>query len=147
MKIIFTKDVARTGRRYEIKEVANGYGRHLVSSGVAEIATPETVARIERKRSTDTTQKKVHADLLLKNLSDINGTTITLRGKANEKGHLFASIHKEEIIAELKRTTRLDMDPSFIMLDKPLKETGTHALPIVVDGHEATLTVIVEALA
>lgn len=146
MKIIFTKDVARTGRRYEIKEVANGYGRHLVASGVAEMASPETVARIERKRSTDMTQKKVHSDLLLKNLADINGTTVTLRGKANEKGHLFASIHKEEIIAELKRSTRLDMDPSFLLLEKPLKETGVHSLTVKVDGSEATLTVIVEAL-
>lgn len=146
MKIIFTKDVARTGRRYEIKEVANGYGRHLVASGVAEIATPETVARIERKRSTDMTQKKVHSDLLLKNLANINEATVALRGKANEKGHLFASIHKEEIIAELKRSTRLDMDPSFMVLEKPLKETGTHSITIKVDGSEAVLTVIVEAL-
>lgn len=146
MKIIFTKDVARTGRRYEIKEVANGYGRHLVASGVAEIATPEAVARIERKRSTDMTQKKVHSDLLLKNLANINEATVTLRGKANEKGHLFASIHKEEIIAELKRSTRLDMDPSFMVLEKPLKETGTHSITIKVDGSEAVLTVIVEAL-
>ena len=146
MKIIFLKDIARIGRRYEVKEVANGYGRHLVSSGVAEIATPETIARIERKRATDTTQKKVHADLLLKNLEAITGAQITLRGKANEKGHLFASIHKEEIVAELKRATRLDMDPSFLLLDKPLKETGTHSIAIKVDGSEATLTVVVEAL-
>lgn len=145
MKIIFTKDVARTGRKYEIKEVANGYGRHLVASGVAEIATPEVVARIERKRATDMTQKKVHADLLLKNLADINGTTLTLHGKANDKGHLFASIHKEEIIAELKRATRLDMDPSFMDLEKPLKELGTHNITINVDGQTATLTVVVEA--
>lgn len=146
MKIIFTKDIPRTGRKYEVKEVASGYGRHLVSSGVAEIATPETIARLERKRATDTTQKQVHADLLLKNLADINETKITLKGKANEKGHLFAAIHKEEIITELKRATRLDMDPSFMRLEKPLKEIGTHTIPVEVGGSQAVLTVVIESL-
>lgn len=144
MKIIFLKDVARIGRKYEIKEVASGYGRHLIATGVAEEATPAVVARIERKRATDTTQKKVHADLLLKNLEAINGTTITLTGKANEVGHLFASIHKEEILAELKKETRLDMDPSFLILEKPIKVTGPHKIPVVVEDKEATLTLIVK---
>lgn len=146
MKIIFIKDVPKTGRKYEIKEVASGFGRHLVSSGAAEVATPETIARIERKRSTDVTQKQVHADLVKKNIENINGTKVVLKGKANEKGHLFAAIHKDEIITELKRTTRLDMDPSFMLLEKPLKEVGVHIIPISVDGHDANLTVIIEAL-
>ncbi len=145
MKIIFLKDVPRIGLKYEIKEVADGYGRHLIAQKVAFVATEETIASIEKKKSTDATLKKVHANLLVKNLNALNGTTITLRGKANEKGHLFASIHKEEIIAELRRTTHLDMNPDYVILDKPLKEVGSFEIPVNINKDRAVFTVIVES--
>ncbi len=145
MKIIFLKDVPRIGRKYEVKDVADGYGRHLVAQNVAFVATKETVASIEQKKLTDASLKKVHADLLTKNLYAINGTIITLRSKANEKGHLFASIHKEEILAELKRATHLDMNPDYVILNKPLKEVGSFEIPVNIKKDRAVFTVIVEA--
>ncbi len=146
MKIIFLKDVPRIGRKYEVKEVADGYGRHLIAQKIAEVATPESIARIEKKKLTDASTKKVHTDLLMKNLEDLGGTTITVRGKANEKGHLFASIHKTEILAELKRATKLDMHPDYVILDRPIKECGVFEIPVVIEKHKAVFTVIVEAL-
>lgn len=146
MKIIFLKDVPRVGKKYEVKEVADGYGRHLVTQKLAEPATKEVLARIQNKMATDATLKKVHTDLLMKNLESLAGSTITLRGKANEKGHLFASIHKEEVLAELKRTTHLDMNPDYVILDRPLKEIGTYEVPVVVEKNRVTFTVVVESV-
>lgn len=146
MKIIFLKDVAKKGRKYEVKEVADGYAKHLIATHIAEMATPAVLDRINKKRASDLTQKKVHADLLLKNLEGLEGATITLKGKANEQGHLFASIHKEEIIAELKRATRLDMHPDYVILDRPIKELGTFEIPVRIADHTAVFTVIVEAV-
>ena len=146
MKIIFLKDIPKVGKKYEVKEVADGYGRHMVLQGLAEPATKETLARIEKKMLTDASQKKVHEELLLKTLESLGGATVTLRGKANAKGHLFASIHKEEILAELKRTTRLDMHPDYVVLERPLKELGTYQIPINIAKHRAVFTVVVEAL-
>lgn len=146
MKIIFLKDVAKKGRKYEVKEVADGYAKHLIVTHTAEMATPAVLDRINRKRASDLTQKKVHANLLLKNLEGLEGATITLKGKANERGSLFASIHKEEIIAELKRTTRLDMHPDYVILDRPIKELGIFEIPVRIADHTATFTVIVKSL-
>lgn len=144
MKIIFLKDVPRIGKKYEIKEVADGYGRHLVAQKIAENATPEAVARLEKKKLTDASQKKVHTELLMKNLEELSGTIITLHGKANEKGHLFASIHKTEVLAELKRATHLDMHPDYVILDRPLKELGKYDIPVVIEKNRSTFTVVVE---
>ena len=146
MKIIFLRDVLRTGKKYEVKEVADGYGRHLVAQKLAEPATKEVLARIQGKMSTDATLKKVHTKLLMKNLETLSGTTITLKGKANEKGHLFASIHKEEVLAELKKSAHLDMHPDYVIIDRPLKEVGTYEIPVVIEKNRVTFTVIVEPL-
>lgn len=143
MKVIFLKDVPRIGRKYEVKEVADGYGRHLVAQKIAEVATPASIARLEKKMSSDAALKKVHTDLLMKNLETLNGMTITMSGKANKKGHLFASIHKEEILNELKRTTNLDMHPDYVILDRPLKELGSFEIPVVIEKNRVVLTVIV----
>mgnify|MGYP001599864260 FL=1 len=145
MKIIFLKDVPRIGKKYEVKEVADGYGRHLIMQKIAEPANTETVARLEKKMATDATMKKVHTELLMKNLEALSGTVITLRRKANEKGHLFASIHKDEILVELKRSARLDMNPDYVILDRPLKEVGTYEIPVVIEKIRVTFTVVVEA--
>jgi len=146
MKIIFLKDIPRIGKKYETKEVADGYGRHLVMQKIAEPATTETLARIEKKMATDATLKKVHTDLLMKNLNGISGAKITLRGKANEKGHLFASIHKDEVLAELKQGAHLSMHPDYVILDRPIKEVGIYEVPVVIEKNRVTFTVVVEAL-
>lgn len=144
MRIIFLKDVPRIGKKYEVKEVADGYGRHLVAQKIAENATQEVLARIEKKKTTDASLKKVHTELLMKNLESLSGATIALQGKANEKGHLFASIHKDEVLAELKRATRLDMHPDYVILDRPLKELGTYEIPVVIEKNRVTFTVVVK---
>jgi len=146
MKIVFLKDVPRVGKKYEVKDVADGYGRHLVMQRIAEPATKEVLARIQSKMATDATLKKVHTELLMKNLEALSGATITLLGKANEKGHLFASIHKEELLAELKRSAHIDMHPDYIMLDRPLKEIGTYEIPVVIEKNKSTLKVVVGAV-
>lgn len=144
MKIIFLKNAPRIGKKYEIKEVADGYGRHLIASRVAEIATPQAIASVEKKKIVDATQKKIHEDLLIKTLASLDGATITIFGKANEKGHLFASIHKDAILAELKRSAHLDMNPDYVVLDKPLKELGSFDIPVVINKHRAVFKVIIE---
>lgn len=146
MKIIFLKDVPRIGKKYEIKEVADGYARHLIAQKIAESATKEAAARIEKKMSTDATLKKVHTDLLMKNLEVLNGAAITLYGKANAQDHLFASIHKDEILTELKRVTGVDMNPDYIALNKPIKELGVFEIPVTIEKHNAVFTVTVEQL-
>ncbi len=146
MKIIFLKDIPRIGKKHEVKDVADGYGKHLVASGSAELGTPVNIARIKTKMVNDAVHKQVHQDLLLKTLDALNSASITLKGKANEKGHLFASIHKSEILAELKRSTRLEMNPDYVLLEKPIKEVGTFEIPVTVGNNRAVFKVVVEAL-
>lgn len=143
MKIIFLKDVPRIGRKYEVKEVADGHGRHLVAQKVAEVVTKESLARIEQKKLTQAALKKGEESLINKALVTLNGAEITLRGNASEKGHLFASIHQEEILREVKRVYGIELHPSYLVLEKPLKEIGTFEVPIVAGKGRIVLNVIV----
>ncbi len=44
MKIIFIKDVENIGKKYEVKEVKDGYARNfLIPNNLAKIATEKTL--------------------------------------------------------------------------------------------------------
>jgi large subunit ribosomal protein L9 len=135
MKIILLKDIAKVGRKYDIKDIKDGYALNmLIPRGMAIAATADAVKRIELERSKQDGERKMRAELLLKNIQQLDGVTITMEEKANEKGHLFAAIHRAELIPVIQKQTRLQVDEEYLILDKPLKEIGEHEIEVRAAG-------------
>ncbi len=133
MKIILLKDVPKVGKRYETKEISDGYALNLlIPKGLAVIATGDVLKRIELEKAKYDSEKKVHHDLLMKNLAELDGITITMTEKANDKGHLFAGVHKIEIIPLIQEQTRIQIDAEHMVLDKPIKAVGVHSITVKV---------------
>lgn len=146
MKVILLKNIPKTGRRLQVIEVADGFAMNsLFPQKLAELATDEAIARADKLRAQEEAEKKVREDLLIKNLKSIEGVTIHVSGKANEQGHLFAGIHKEQLVPLLKEEGKIDIDSEYIVLDKPLKEVGEHKVPVKVQDKEAEFTVVIAA--
>ncbi len=146
MKIILLHDVAKLGRKYDVKTVSDGHALNLlIPKGLAVVATPSATQKIEKIKREDSAHKKVQEDLLLMNLKAIGETTLEISEKANEKGHLFAGIHKDEIIEKMRSDKHLDLLPDFIMLDKPIKEVGEHIVEIKVKDKSVKLKLIITA--
>lgn len=147
MKVILLKDVPKVGKKYDIKNVAEGYALNLlIPKGLAQIATAQTEKNIEVMKQKDMVEKKVQGELLLKNLEVIKTLVLNIKEKANDKGHLFAGITKERLIEEIIKTARLNLDVDSIKLDKPIKEVGEHEVIVEVLGKSAKFKVIVESL-
>lgn len=131
MKIILMKDVPKVGKKYDMKEISDGYALNLlIPRGLAVAATPDVVKRVELERTRDEGERKLHEELLIKNLKELDGVTINMTEKANDKGHLFAGVHKLEIIPAIQKQTRLQIDSEHIVLDKPIKEVGVHTVQV-----------------
>ncbi len=147
MKVILLNDVPRIGQKYDVKEVANGYGRnYLLPRGLAELATKKAIAGVATLITRHKEEKKVREDLLLKNFEDLSNVTVVMQEKANDKGHLFAGIHKEEMIPVIKEQTHLDMDAEHIILAHPIKELGEHEIEVKVGDKTVTFKLTVEEL-
>lgn len=147
MKIILLHDVPKIGRKYDVKNVSDGHALNLlIPRGLAEAATPAALKRVEKLKAQDTAQKKVQEDLLLMNLKAVEGATLEVSLKANEKGHLFAGVHKAEIIARMKADKHIDLLPDFIILDKPIKEIGEHTVVIKAGDKTAKLKLNIKAV-
>jgi large subunit ribosomal protein L9 len=157
MKVIFLKDVPRVGKRHDIKEVNDGYAMNfLFPKKLAEPATSKAVAELEQRKKTIEIEKEVQDDLLMKNLEEIKGKVVHMKGKADlprlasgkagEKGHLFAAIHKEDIIRALKEQHHAEVSPDSIALEKPIKEIGEFEIPIKVKGKRSSFKLVVESI-
>ena len=146
MKIILLKDLPKVGQRYDIKNVAEGFALNmLIPRGLAEVATPNAIKKVEEMRRNDLTQKKIEEKLLVKSLENLKNLTVTLKEKANDKGYLFAGITKEMLAGEILKISRLNINPEFIKLVKPIKEVGEHKVLVEVMGKSVEFTVKIEA--
>ncbi len=142
MKIILLKDVAKIGKKYETKEVADGFAvNSLIPQRLAIAATPDAVKRIALELAREQGEKKVQDDLLNKKLQALEGTTVSFSGKTNDKGHLFAGLHAKDI-AEL-----VGLKTEDIQISKPLKEVGEHTIKVKIADKAASFTLSITSKA
>lgn len=147
MKIILLKDVAKVGKRHEIKNIADGHAQNfIIPRGFGIPATDANIRKIETMKNASNADRSVQETLLAKNLEALGELTINLSGKANEKGHLFAGIHKDEIVKAVAKQANIIINPEFLLLDKPFKEIGNHIVIVEAAGKKANLKLSIEGI-
>lgn len=140
MKVILLKDVSKVGKKYDVKDVSDGYALNfLIPQGKAKTATADGLAKIEALKAHSDAERQVQEDLLSKNIHEIDGKSIEIKEKANANGNLFGSLHKERIAEILSASIHSSIEPSFITLEKPIKEVGEHDIEVIAGGKKATV--------
>lgn len=145
MKVILLKDVAKLGKKFEVKDVSEGHALNmLIPNGSVKQATPKALKEIEALKVEQAAQLKIQEDLLAKNLHEIDGKKVEIKLPANKQGHLFAGLHAHEIVEFIKKSTHAEILPEFITLEKPIKETGEHKIEINASGKKAVVILSIE---
>jgi large subunit ribosomal protein L9 len=146
MKVILIEDVEGTGRRGQVLEVKDGFGRNfLVPNKFALPATAGNLKRLEHIIK-DLQNKKERS---LKAAEDVKGRlealTLTIRKKAGADGKLFGSVTPKEIAEALERAFAVTIDKKLIRAKEPIKMIGAYAVSIhLSEGVHAALKVEVE---
>jgi large subunit ribosomal protein L9 len=147
MKCILLEDVQKLGKRGELVEVSDGYGRnYLIPRGLAEEATKGKIAELkekERSRKAKNEKAREEAEASRKYLQ---GKTVKVVASAGEKGKLFGSITTAQIADALKKQFDVAVSKKEIKVDEHIKEVGSYPVSIrLFPGVEAEMTVAVEA--
>ncbi len=131
MEVILLQDVAKVGRRNELKEVKEGFARNfLFKKGLAVAATAATKEALATRIKLNAAEDAKNQELKQLAMKKLAGIVVTIGGKASDKGHLFEGIKKEEILSTLERDHRLILEAADLLLDKPLKAVGETKIPI-----------------
>jgi len=144
MKVVLLQDIENLGKKYELKEVKDGYARNfLFPKGLAKIATLEVIEWANTQK--EILEKKAEEDLgkIQKIASEMDGLEVTLSVKIGEKEQLFEKITEQKVAEKLKEIG-FNIKKSQIEMEKPIEEIGEFPLKVKFDHNlEAEITVIV----
>jgi len=128
MKIILLQDVKNFGKKFDVKEVKDGYARNfLLPSKLAIVATPNELERLksEKARQDDEREKCVaHIKIEAEKLKD---SALEFKLKVGKKGEAFGSIGKKDIERELSARGLIEAKAELV---KPFKTLGEHDVQI-----------------
>ncbi len=145
MKVIFLQDVPRVGKRHDIKEVNDGYAMNfLFPRRLAERATAQATIELENRKKNIEIERAVQEDLLVKNLEEIKGKVLHMKGRTDDKGHLFSGIRARDIVDAMKAEHHADISEGAIKLEKPIKEIGEYEIPIAIHDKKSSFKLVVE---
>ena len=126
MKVILQQDVKGQGKKGQMVEVSDGYGRNfLLPRKLAVEATAENVNTMkmqDKAKAARLAEEKAAAEAAAQQLK---GCQVKIRAKAGQGGRLIGSITSREISDELKAQCGIDVNKSKIVLSDPIKSFGT----------------------
>lgn len=145
MKVIFLKDVKGSGKKGEIKEVADGYGRNfLLKNNLVKIA--DQSALLETKAQEEKLRKQMEKELSENQeaAGKIDGEEIEIKAKASSSGTLYSAIGAEKISEEIKKQLGVRLKSTQIIISNPLKEIGEKKVRVkFAHGLEAEVNIVV----
>jgi large subunit ribosomal protein L9 len=141
MKVILLQDVPKIGRKYDVKTIADGYARNfLLPRGLARVATAESEAQYAQARERHAVESRLNEELLKKNISGLEGQTITIKEKANKKGNLFAGINNRKIVEIIQKEHKVIIPSEIIELSEPIKSLGEYSITLKFGNISASIT-------
>jgi len=129
MKVILLQDVKKLGKKGDIIETAEGYGRnYLMPRGLATEANAKNLNQAKQNQEVAkhrAQQKKDEAVLLAAQLEKV---VVKMKVKVGANGKLFGSIASKDVAEALIAQTGLEgVDRRKIELSEPIKQLGRYS--------------------
>ena len=124
MKVILLQDVPKIGKKFETKDVSDGYGRNfLLKNKLAEIATPEVVKKVNNIKKGIEDERISKESAVEKKIGKLPVGGVVIEAKANEEGKLFAGVRKEDLLSAMNKLG-VEIESDYIIFEKPIRESG-----------------------
>lgn len=131
MKVILLQDVKSLGKKGDVVQVADGYGRnYILPKGIGIEASAANLknldqenARLEKKKAKGLAKAQ---DIGKK----LDGAKVNILAKAGEGGKLFGSVTNKEIADEIKKQYSVEIDRRKMEISEPIKNTGLYKVVV-----------------
>jgi large subunit ribosomal protein L9 len=142
MKVLLRQDVPNLGTIGDVVEVGEGFARnYLLPQHVGVKPTAGNMKRIEAEKVARDLAAKQRLEALKVIAAKMAGTSVTIKAKANELGHLFGSVTEEHIAAALA-VEGYKVELAQVALAAPIRTLDKFRVPIkLAEGIEAEVDV------
>lgn len=140
MKVILLKDVPKLGKKDQVLEVPQGHAiNFLIPRKFAKPASVGDVKSIQNKNEAQKKQLEEKQKQGRDTLKAINGETVTISEKANEKGHLFSKVPLEDVFKAIIDQTGIQIEKTWIKNFDQIKSVGEFKISLEAFGEKATI--------
>ena len=130
MQVILLKDVEKLGKRGELVNVRDGFGRNfLIPRTLALPATPENRFWAEKRKKLEAGRKAHQRDDAEKLAQTLTATPLRFEVVVGEKEKIFGSVTAQEV-AEALVKQGFSIDKKQIRLAEPLRSLGKHRVSV-----------------
>jgi large subunit ribosomal protein L9 len=143
MKVIFLQDVKGSGKKGEVKNVADGYARNfLIGKGLAVEATAKNMNLLDGQKASEQHKKDVEKQNAEDIKAAIDGKKIVAPAKAGSNGKLFGSVTTGTIAELIEKQFGRKIEKKKISLKSDIKNFGTYEADIkLYNGVSAKVTI------
>ena len=125
MKVILLQDVRGSGKKDQIIEVSDGFGRnYLLPRKLAREATPEAMNAVEKAQSAQKHRDDVKRQEAEAKARELKGKVIQLSVKGGAGGKLYGKVTNEAIAQALKNQYGMEIDKRKFEPEETIKSAG-----------------------
>lgn len=146
MKVVLRQTDPKLGRVGEIIDVTDAFARNfLLPQGRADVATPTAVSRAAQRHQQEQGRISKQQQRWSTDQQRLNGATLQLSARANDRGGLFAAVKGADVVAALQRD--FSIDPVGLTCSPGTwKKTGTYPVTLTwPTGQSAAVTIRIVA--
>lgn len=145
MKVIFLQDVKGSGKKGEVKNVADGYARNmLLPKGLAVEANAKNLSELAGKNAAVAHKIDMEKQQAAEIAAAIDGKTVKAVAKAGTGGRLFGAVTAQQVAECIAAQYGCKIDKKKISLKTEIKNFGTYEAEIrLYAGITAKVTIAV----
>ena len=131
MKVIYLQDVKGSGKKGEMKNVADGFARNmLLPKGLAVEATPENMNKLKGQQ--DSAQHKIDMDIQAakESAEKLKGKKVIIKAKAGSNDRLFGSVTSGNVADAVGEQLGVKLDKKKITLSTDIKNFGSYTASV-----------------
>ena len=140
MKVILLERVERLGALGDVVTVKDGFARNFLLPRSKALRANAANLKVFEGQRADIEARNVKArEAAAKSGESLDGTSYILIRQAGESGQLYGSVSGRDV-ADIVNAEGGKIDRSMVVLDKPIKTLGVHAVKVKLHA-EVTLSV------
>ncbi len=130
MKVLLLQDVKAQGKKDEIIEVNDGFGRNfLIKKGLAVEATPKVINEYRQRKQKEEADRQKEIAAAKAMAQELEGKVVTVTVKCGENGKLFGAVTSKEI-SDALAGMGYNVDKKKIVTKEAIKLIGRYEIEL-----------------
>lgn len=147
MKVVLLQDVKKMGKKGDVVEVSDGYGRNvLIRKGLGVEGTKANLNTAAQRQESKVFKDKVAADEAVIMAAQLKKVKVVIKVQCGEDGRIFGSVTGKDISEALEKQYKFKLEKKNIHLKSPIKTLGEYDVEVWVH-QQVTSTVHVSVVA